>query len=119
MMRLFGMSLKSSPSPPSFTQIGPSVKMNPSASFSILASVETIAFRPGSFSTIEPDDGRGGGVAGATGGGAGCEQNNDAKEETSSNPSASRRFMNCSPYAASRLNSQLTILKGNLKLKGE
>src|SRR5215471_20816561 len=102
MMRLFGISLKRRAPPLSFTQIGPSVKMNPSASFSILASDGTIALRPGSFSTTEPAEGGGdGGAAGCAGGGAGCEQNTDAKQEASKSPSASRRFMKHSPLRGS------------------
>src|SRR5262245_37438908 len=102
MMRLFGMSLKRRVPPPSFTQIGPSVKMNPSANFSILASDGTIALSAGSFSTTEPAEGDGaGGAAGCAGGGAGCEQNADARQEASKTPSTSRRFMKHSPLHGS------------------
>ena len=58
-------------------------------------------------------------MTGAAGGGAGCEQNTDAIQEPNRSPSGSRRFMKLSPLLWIESKSRLTILKGNLKLKGE
>jgi hypothetical protein len=95
------------------------VKINPSASFSILASEDTIAFKAGSFSTTEPAEGGGGGVAGAAGGGAGCEQNTDARQEANKSPCASRRFMKRSPLLWGELKSRTHDIKREFETQGQ